>query len=364
MSQVSELEDQSQLGLVVGGFRYVNELGQPLAECQPWQFHPELDLLTLLKGAPIVPSAVLIRQEWLDHVGAFDSLLRQGEDVDLWLRLAYHGCRMAWSQHQACAYRIHGGQLVQDGRIQKNSILAVLDKFFSLPALPADVHTQREYVYAVNYLTGAFREYAAQQVDDARASVAKAIELAPALIAGTRPSLADALISWAVDPVTGDPASFVERVIGNLPASASRLTTFRQQILTAAAIRAAIEAGLVGNSALAHQHLLNVYEREKTLFDEPTLVIEQLIDCVHRRQPESQDECVESFFENLPHELASLRPWRRKALGRLYMARGFRAHNAGSARDAGRAIWQGVRLDPSWLRNRGVWSILGRSIIR
>jgi len=362
--QVEALGKQPELGLVAGGHLFVDEAGKPLAERRPWLSHPELSLTTWLYTCPITINAALVRREWLARAAGFDPALGgQAEDWDLWLRLAYLGCRMAWTPYIVCTYCLHREQRIRDGQSQKEAILALMDKFFAQPDLPAELRQERQRVYATAYLSGAFREYGANQVDVARQSLTQAIERAPALMRGDIPPLVYTLISWAVDPVTGDPATFVERVLDNLPASASRLRSLRQRMLYAAAIWTAVDANLVGNRALARQSLINVLKRDNSVVDNPSLVIELLVDYVRGKQPECQTKCIEDFFDNLPPQLTSLVSFRRKALGRLYIARGFEAHAVGAAKEAARAIWQGARLDPAWLRNRGVWSIMLRPLI-
>lgn len=58
----------------------------------PYQ-HNEQNLLFkfVAKGAPVIPSTVLIKKECFDKVGLFDTSLKHGgEDIDMWLRIATH----------------------------------------------------------------------------------------------------------------------------------------------------------------------------------------------------------------------------------------------------------------------------------
>lgn len=126
------------------------------------------------------------------------------------------------------------------------------------------------------------------------------------------------------------------------------------------AIRAAIGAHLVGNHTMARRHLADALQRDPTLAHQSELTVELLVDYVRSQPPERQTECIEVFFDNLPPELMGLLSFRRKTLGRFYVAKGFEAHAAGVVQDAAQAIWRGVRFDPAWLWNRGVWSIMLR----
>jgi GT2 family glycosyltransferase len=358
---IRTMESRSEVDFAAGGHVYVDRAGRRLAERRPWLCCPAPDLTTWLHGCPIVPSAVLVRTEWLNKVGGFDPALRRAEDRDLWLRLAAFGCRMAWTSHVVSAYRVHPGQMVKDGSKQKETTIAVLNKFFDQPSLPGELGQERQEAFAKAYLSGAFREYGAKQVDSARQSLVVAIGLAPALMAGSIPPLTDALVSWAADPITGSPAVFVERVLENLPVSMSHLRSLRRRIVTAATIRAAVDANIVGNDSLARQHLIEALQIENSSFDNVTLVIEQLVDYVRCQEYDCQVTCIENFFNNLPSELAKLLPFRRKALGHLHMTRTFESYEKREITKTRAAVIRGVYYDPSWLRNRGVWSIVLRS---
>lgn len=72
---------------------------------------------------------------------------------------------------------------------------------------------------------------------------------------------------------------------------------------------------------------------------------------------------LNTVFDNLPSKLSWLAQYRDYALSIFYMGNVFTSHQNGgpvSLRD-----WtRGVILDPHWLRNRGVWSILIRSALQ
>jgi len=269
---------------------------------------------------------------------------------------------MTWTNHVICAYRIHGGQMVNSAQKQKETTLAVLDKFFTQPDLPSQLRRAHKESYASVYLEGAFREYGADQIDFAGESLTKAIVNMPKLVEGSRPPLVDVLISWAVNPVTGDPTLYTERVLDNLPPAATCLKSLRQQLLYGAVIQAVVEANLVQNYPLARRYLRDAWLDGNRLDANPELALELLINSVKRQSYETGLDLVEVFFAHLPAELAGLDSLRRKALARLHVARGFTAHQNGTAKEAGQALWQGVRRDPRWLSNRGVWKIMLKAL--
>jgi glycosyltransferase involved in cell wall biosynthesis len=357
-SQVETLASRSDVGLAAGGHVFVDETGQSLAQRQPWRTHPNLDLKACLVGCPIVPSAVVVRHEWLDLVKGFNPALRRAEDADLWIRLAYQGCRIAWTPKVVSAYRIHSGQMVQDGHRQKEVFLGVLDEFFKRQDLSDLIRSERTGAFAEAYLSGACREYGANQVDDARQSLAKAIDLKPVLLTGTRPRLADILVAWAADPVTGEPTAFMQNVLTHLPNSAMPLLAMKQRLLYSAAIHAMVDAIEVENQALAREYAARAVVAGNSLSEDSDLLVELLVDRVRGLEMNRQQICITDFFASLPPNTVGTAFMQRKALGRLFMARSFACLDRGMRREARRWASQGVCHDPSWLRNRGVLSIL------
>jgi glycosyltransferase involved in cell wall biosynthesis len=215
--EVAILDGRPDLGLVACGHFEVDRNLRVLREMRPWQSHPQLDLTTWLLTCPLVVSTVLVRREWLERVGLFDEQMRYVEDWDLWLRLSYAGCRMGWLQRPVCCYRIHGSTMTRNVQLMKAGMLAMFDKFYAQPDLPAEALALREMAYANVYLNTAARAYAAGDVEEGKECLARAIALNPALRQGSPPRALDSLASFALTPSVNNAEAFMEAVVSNLP---------------------------------------------------------------------------------------------------------------------------------------------------
>jgi hypothetical protein len=58
--------------------------------------------------------------------------------------------------------------------------------------------------------------------------------LNPALMAGPAPQVADALLGWAVDPITGDPVDYIQHVLAHMPPAAASMNAKEQRLVYAA----------------------------------------------------------------------------------------------------------------------------------
>jgi len=128
--QVALFEATPELGLVQSGWQKVNETGQPLGAVTLWESVPKLTVENWLQFKPVLPSALMVRREWLRKVEGFDRQLKAAEDVDLVSRLALQGCQCAWLEQVAVSYRQRGDSAMGDGKVQAQDLSKFLDKFF------------------------------------------------------------------------------------------------------------------------------------------------------------------------------------------------------------------------------------------
>jgi glycosyltransferase involved in cell wall biosynthesis len=72
---------------------------------------------------------------------------------------------------------------------------------------------------------------------------------------------------------------------------------------------------------------------------------------------------METIYNHLPDELEILRQRRDRDIGRVAIDAGFKYYYSGKHKSAHHAIVRAIRYQPKWLTNRGVVSVLARSII-
>lgn len=229
--QTAWMRAHEKYGLVASGWNYIDRQGTRLGVSLPWLGVPELSLTSWLFNCPVVPNSVLVRKHWLDHVGGFDRAFRRVEDWDLWLRLAYAGCKMAWIKEIVCCYRVLPGQMTSNAAAQKRVSIQMMDKFFGQADLPPEIRSLKAEVYTCLYSTLAGREYGALQIDDAKESIAEAIKLTPDLTGSRKSELINKLLSWVDNPFVGDPIEYTRRVFGNLPEEANALSNRKRWAL-------------------------------------------------------------------------------------------------------------------------------------
>jgi glycosyltransferase involved in cell wall biosynthesis len=76
----------------------------------------------------LITSGVVVRRKLILEVGLFDEALRNAQDLDLWLRLARHGARLAYHRQVLLRYRSRLNSLTGDAINSHRRELRVFDK--------------------------------------------------------------------------------------------------------------------------------------------------------------------------------------------------------------------------------------------
>ncbi len=158
--QAAFLDARPDIGLVYTGWWYIDAEGRRVGESVA--VHDEGDLFAkLLLGNLAHPVAVMLRRQLLEDTGGFEESLRYNEDWDLFLRLSRRGLRWAAIEEPLCEYRVHPGQATRHAEAMLDDRVAILERIFADPALPADVVALRAQAFQEACLVGAadcFRE--------------------------------------------------------------------------------------------------------------------------------------------------------------------------------------------------------------
>ena len=237
--QIQSFRNYPKIDLLTCGYQVIDSQGNVLDEIQPWIWRPQLNLRTWLTSCPTVPSAVIIRREWLDIAGNFDERISRrkygAEDWDLWIRLAYIDCQMAWVKEILCAYRIHETSMSHNAQRQRLGMLFALDKLFDRTDLQIEIKEDKNQIYSLAYLRTAARLYIEGQAELAKADLEKAFHLNPGLLKNNGEELFQGLVGWAGNPIVRNAENYLEYVFDNLPCEMANLTRRKREAFGIAA---------------------------------------------------------------------------------------------------------------------------------
>ncbi|MFQ3663766.1 MAG: glycosyltransferase, partial [Chloroflexaceae bacterium] len=215
-AKVAFLERHPQYGLVYSAWWQVDRDGtRVLGEVHPAR---QGDVLTALLRREFFffPGAALLRRACLDTVGAFDETAYGTEDADLWIRLARAGYAFGYIDEPLFVYRFHDTSIT--ARVDPRQIISWqthLARFFSDPTLPPTIKALEAEAYAILHYETAMRHFRIGQIAEGQEHLRLAWRRCPTL---AHERIRDCIVGAALDPRTGDPGAFLDRVFAHLPA--------------------------------------------------------------------------------------------------------------------------------------------------
>jgi glycosyltransferase involved in cell wall biosynthesis len=128
--QLRLLEQDSNLGLVYGGYEIIDSQGEVQSKRQPRVVTGNL-LTELVLGNYVAGSATtsIVRASVFGRAGVFDESLRAAEDWDMWLRIGRH-FSFGVVNSTVAQIRVHQTNMTSDPYLMDRYLQIVLDKFY------------------------------------------------------------------------------------------------------------------------------------------------------------------------------------------------------------------------------------------
>ena len=359
--QVNYFQTHPDVGLVHCRFEHIDEMGRALNVIG---LLPEGRVLRLLALNDFLWSgAPLIRRQWVEQVGGYDTTLpyggMHGEDWHLWLQLALAGAVFGGVQQVLGAYRLTKiGQTSNVYRLETGNI-AILDRLFAHPGLPDEVIAVKQQAYAHCYLLLCARYYAARQWDEAHRTYQEALHRCPdAAATEWSQRIADQALSYRLD----DPVGYLDEVFAHLPPDSDHLVVYRGRLLGQLYGHRAFDLYFQGEIAAAQQCLRQAMQADPDLATPAGLSGLLLYKATHLPTP-TPLVYLDTVFTHLPagaEKLAKLRP---RLISQVALAGAFEAYNNQQRGRTLRHILRAVRHQPTWVRNRGILAMTLRTLL-
>ena len=355
--QVRMLTAQSKIGVACCRWYYVDKDGNRMDKIG---MLPEGDVFgRLVCGCYLWSGSPLIRRQCLDKVGPFDEAI-WSSDWDMWVRIAQTGYRFGCIQEPLGSYRILPDSTMSDVARTEHADVAILDKVFADPQLPAAVAALKNQAYGTWRFWLSRRYYATGDWENGRRNLAAALDLYPHLLKD-RAGFLETLCNEALDVRVDDPFGFIEDVLDHLPLIAAAIHPYRSYLLSRVHVGLALRDYGFGRIADAQCQLVDAIALYPAMLEQPEDFARALFACA-MRLPVTPHPYVVTVFQNLPPEAGRLKRVQRRVLSDVEIGCAFEDYFAGKHGLAARRILSALRHRPSWLRNRGVVSVLVKSM--
>lgn len=357
--QVQLMQAQPGMDLCHCQFNYIDELGSVLQRSGRL---PEEDVLrTLLLGDFIWSGAPLIRRAALERVGLHDES-NWCADWDMWLRMALAGCNFGCVQARLGAYRVvQKSQMSHIAQVERHSEAALAKVFADVHCPPAlaDMH-DRVIAQLRWYVSGLY--FNAREAQDGRRALADALRLNPALLtdpAGT----ARWLCVQAFDVRVVDPVAHIRFVFDHLPDAADALRGHLPAALARVCLGEAMRQHVQGFASESRRLAAQAFATDAAFAAGVDDYSEFMVRLMQQLPCDDPNATLASMFDvwGEPRRFGMLK---QRVLGHINIAGAFASYAEGRHSDTVQQALRGLRHCPQARTNRGVWTILARSLLR
>ncbi len=353
--QIALLEQYPEIAVAHCRWQYIGVQGNILDRIGPL---PEGNLFqTLVLGCFLWSGAPVIRRDCFNHVGNFDTSI-WSSDWDMWLRLAKAGYKFGCVQEILGSYRIMPDSTMSDVTRTEAMDIRLLDKTFaSSQEIPQSILAVKDEAYANWRFWLSRRYYATNSPQDGERNLGEAFRLYPEILAN-RNDFLEVLCNEALDVRVNDPFAFVEMVFSHLPPAAKPIQDECKFVLSQVHIGLALRAYASDNFEIGRNHIYKAF----ALYADQTEHFAKRCVAYAMRLSLKPTDFVKTVLDHLPPETASLKTLRSRLMSDVTIASAFEDYFAGQHRRAGRQIVSAIVWQPSWLKNKGVLSVLAKSL--
>ncbi|MEA4907338.1 MAG: glycosyltransferase family 2 protein [Anaerolineaceae bacterium] len=358
--QVRLLEKRKDLGLVHCGYHHIDSKGN---RTELVSFLPEGKLLEqLLNGDFIWSGAPLIRRACLDRHDLFGDPFWCTGDWSRLLRIAMAGYPFGCLQEPLGAYRILEDSEMSNVRGLEDWQIPTLDRVFSDPFLPPETLKKKTESYARLRLYLSGRYYAARAWDDAQRNLSSALDLNPSWIDEPTPLLL--LISEDANGIRSRaPLEYIQGMFNHLPPNAEGLRSAYTRLLSLVHLGMALNEYKNRDRSSTIDSFTATFEVDDFLIKHPDIFVKILTKKAIMLPKDDPIQYTEGIFQLLPPKARSLHSMQKQTLGQIRVLSSFLDHFEGKYHSIPKKISRAILENPSLLTNRGVLSILSKSIV-
>ena len=338
------------------------EIGETDEILAIWRPSPVATLADVVLGFPFAPSDMVLCRDWAIRVNYFDeSYVAMSEDLDINCRLALAGCTMAGIDRALNYRRYYPNRAIRNVPQRLAGAEKALAAVFTNPACPPAIQALRDQALSGTYLVWAYEAFVAGLTALAQSTLAQAGALNPTLLAGTAMPFLTFLVDRTIHD-GGDHARAVQQVMEQLPLQLTHLRAKGSWVTGQADLLAGLRELLWDRTAQGEMYLRRAALQGQRV---DRALLRRAVDQLMNYRAERGNRETAVALQRLAHglQLVATHGDIRWLEGCYWINHAFHSFQVGEYPTARNGVLHAFRKDPGYLRNRGAWSTLVRSVI-
>lgn len=358
---VTFLENHPEIGFTYNSRFDLNHSAKTIRTI--WRPPQTITLADLVLGFPISPSDMVLRRKWADFLDlSKDPPLLHGGEYLITGRLFMSGCRFG-SIDRALNYRsFHARRRFSKLPERCESELVAQQRIFSDSRCPADVLALRDTAFMHTYRIWACYAFAQEDTAIGQAYIRKAVALKPSLVTNNPSALVDFLMTESIADESVNHEIFLKTIFAQFPPELAQLSQQYPWAVGRGYLLRGARAVMWGSPDVAKEHFRHAAQWKA----QADLGFLQLFAYnLMNYETEFGAKAAVTIARSLAYHLYSIGQqvdvrWLK---GCYSASQAFSRYHAGEYTRVPQKVFHAITNDPTYLANRGLLSILVRSLI-
>jgi glycosyltransferase involved in cell wall biosynthesis len=329
-----------------------------------WRPPLTVALKDLLCSYPFSPSDMVLRREWLFQVNLFDPYyVYVGEDLDLNCRLALAGCRFA-SVDRALNYRrYHSGRRIKDLAGAVENTIRPLNAAISDARCPEKIRELQEKAVSRHYLLWSIIALTQDDTSVGRELLRAAVHGDPSFLKGDPSPLTETMISYAIVDETRNHDKLLRKMAQQLPEEYGWSNALCDWAVARGYLMRGMRAAMWGRDPEAREYFRQARAAHAEI-DRPYIqtVSAQLLSYAAEFGMNEARRVLKGL--SLLLETIDGRFWAQCLKSCFWLDLAFKDYSVGNFLHVPAELLRALIGNPRYVKNRGVLSILFRSLGR
>ncbi|RPI29588.1 MAG: glycosyltransferase family 2 protein [Acidobacteria bacterium] len=317
-----------------------------------------------LLGFPFAPSDTVVRREWAFKIGLFDDKLTHWcEDLDFNCRLALAGCRFGKVEGVLNRRRHHSRRYRKDLSETYESATLVIERTLADRRCPSEYSDLKNAALAHHCIVLMYHAFCQRRADEGQWFLRESVRLKPDITHGHPNEVLSFLADYAVTDVSVDHEKLLLEIAEQMTTETRLSSSDVAWAVARGFLIKGVRAMIWGPTSQGEEYLKRAEVLHAQL-DQPFLrrVVRQLVGCAEEFGAKAADEVLDRLVPHL--QRIGGRANTRWLIGCYSVNRSFRLFSQRNYPASARLVLRAVRNDVSYARNRGVLSVLIRSVFR
>jgi hypothetical protein len=358
-AHVGFLRDYPEVGVSYNARFELNHSSETIREI--WRPPLTVGLEDLMLGFPFAPSDMVVRRDWAFKVGLFNPAMGSAEDTDFPCRLALAGCRFAGIDRALNYRRYHSGRGRKNLPGRLNDVERALEAVFADPRCPQATLALHGTAIKHHLMVIVSLALMQGQTEFGQECVRRLVAIDPSVVDGYPGELLSFLLMESIADETVDHAALLREMLVQLPPELAWLSARYDWAVGQGYLWKGTRAVLWNRPQAGAAHFARAGELCAEI-DNPFIgfVTQHLLNYAQEFGAEAAASAIDRL---MPHfaQIGGRRSANRLR-ARYLVNRAFQAYRAGDYTEVPGEVVRGVASDPSYLGNRGLISILVRSL--